>query len=58
MDFGTILVNTTEDYEFALVNASDCDVQYELHHLMRPEKLEVGGLIVSVYDLTSTTRRE
>jgi len=41
MDFGTLLVNTTEDIQFGLVNASDCDVQYEIHHLVRPEKREV-----------------
>ena len=38
LDFGSLLVNNTSDASFTLVNASDCDVQYELHHKVAPEK--------------------
>ena len=51
-DFGCLLVNNTADSDFVLVNESDCDVQYELHHLIAPEKkdkvkLRAGSSLVS-----------
>ena len=41
IDFHTLLVNTQETLDVSLYNHSDSDIQYELHHLEKPQKLEV-----------------